>query len=152
MIIVEDMMTARVITLSRFNTLADARDTMRMNKIRHIPIVDDENELIGIVSHSNILENGNSSQQYASSKELESIESGILLADIMTTNITTISPELNVAYAAQLVYHKKIGCLPVVNSRRQLVGIITDHDFVAITIQLLEMMEQNEPLELDETD
>lgn len=149
MIIVEDMMTPKPITLSRFNNLADARNLMREHNIRHIPIVEGNNELVGLISHRNVLENASSSQIYTSQDKLNEIESGILLSDIMKTNLTTIPPDLNIAYAVQLVYYKKIGCLPVVNSKRQLVGIITEHDFVAMTIHLMELMAQYEPLELE---
>jgi len=146
MITVQEMMTANPFTLSRYNSLSDARSLMDEKKIRHIPIVDDEHQLIGLITHRDILSRGTPSQKHADKDELNKIESGIILADIMTTKIISITSNLQITNAAQLIYNKKIGCLPVTNYKNKLVGIITDHDFVAITIQLLDIMEQEEPL------
>ena len=148
MITVKEMMTSNPITLSRFNSLHDARKLMEEKGFRHIPIVDDE-ELVGLVSQRNIFANGVSSQELMSKEELSKIEAGTLIADIMSTNITTITAKINVADAAHLIFNKKFGCLPVVDNNNHLVGIITDHDFVSMTIQLLDMMHQQEPLEDD---
>jgi CBS-domain-containing membrane protein len=68
----------------------------------------------------------------------------------MTREVTTISPNCSVRQAAELIYQKKYGCLPVIDEQRKLKGIITDHDFVGITIQLLEIMETSEPIEEDD--
>ena len=147
MITVAEMMTPNPITLSRFNSLSDARKLMDEKSIRHIPIVDDEQKLIGLVTNRDILSRGIPSQKHADKEELSNIESGILLADIMTTKLTSITANLGITNAAQLIFTKKVGCLPVTNYKNKLEGIITDHDFVAITIQLLDIMEQGEPLD-----
>ena len=57
----------------------------------------------------------------------------------MTTELTTVTAGNSIIDAAKLIYKTKFGCLPVVDENYRLVGIITDHDFVAITIQLLEV-------------
>jgi len=144
MITVEQVMTANPVSLSQYNSLHDARQLMNERRFRHIPIVDESNNLIGLISHSNVLANGVSSQDYANSDELAKIEQGTLLADIMTKNVTTITSSLSIVDAAQIIYRKKFGCLPVVDTDNKLVGIITDHDFVGFTLQLLDMMEQSE--------
>ena len=147
MITVAEIMTKNPATLSRFNSLSDARKLMAEKRFRHIPIIDENNMLIGLVTQRTVLEHGISSQNFIDSDELAKIEQGTLLADIMTTNLTTISEKLKIGDAATIVHKHKFGCLPVVNENNELVGIITDHDFVEMTIQLLDMMEQSEPLE-----
>jgi len=147
MITVREMMSSDLITLSRFNSLSDARNLMDAKQVRHILIVDDEGQLLGLVSHRDILARGISSQKYAEKEELDKIESGILLSDIMTTKLISVTANLPIANAAKLIFTKKIGCLPVTDYKNKLVGIITDHDFVAITIQLLDIMAQEEPLD-----
>jgi len=146
MLTVEEFMSANPVTLSRYNSLADARKLMDEKGFRHIPIVDDQQYLIGLVSQRNILAHATSSQTFLDRDELAKIESGTLLADIMVSNLTTISPDMNVADAAHLIHKKKFGCLPVVDEENRLKGIITDHDFVAMTLQLLDTMDQSEPL------
>ena len=147
MISVKEMMTTNPFTLSRFDSLSDARSLMDEKNIRHIPIVDEDLKLIGLVTQRDILSRGITSQKHADRDELEKIESGIILADIMTTKIISITTNLQINNAAQLIFSKKIGCLPVTNFQNKLEGIITDHDFVAMTIQLLDIMEQKEPLD-----
>jgi CBS domain-containing protein len=147
MITVEEIMTQNPVTLSRYNSLHDARKLMDEKRFRHIPIVDENKILIGLVTQRNILANGISSQSLIEADELAKIEQGTLLADIMTTDLTTISSKLKISDAAHIIHKHKFGCLPVTNSSDQLVGIITDHDFVEITIQLLDMMDASEPME-----
>lgn len=150
MITIEELMTPKPLTLSQYSSLADARKTMKENRIRHIPVVNEAQELIGLVTQRTVLTHGVSSQTFASDKELADIEAGVLLSDIMTKNLTTITPDCGVREAAQIIHKQKFGCLPVVTDKNKLVGIITDHDFVATTIHLLELMEQSEPIEDDE--
>ena len=146
MISVQEMMTAKPFTLSQYDSLNDARKLMEEKRIRHIPIVDEE-KLVGLITERDILAQGISKQRSVSSEELTNIESGILLADIMTTHVISVHSNLAIANAAHLIYTKKIGCLPVINYKNKLLGIITDHDFVAITIQLLDVMAEEEPLD-----
>lgn len=147
MITVEEIMTKDPVTLSQYNSLHDARKLMREKRFRHIPIVDENKILIGLVTQRNVLEHGISSQSFIEEDELAKIEQGTLLADVMTTNLKTVRPSVRIADAAHLVHKHKFGCLPVTNQSDQLVGIITDHDFVEITIQLLDMMDASEPID-----
>ena len=146
MIIVDDIMTKSPVTLSRLSNLSDARSLMAENRIRHIPIVDESNILIGLVTQRNVLAHGIASQDFLEEETLATIERGTLLKEIMTTDLVTISPTMKIADAAHLIHKHKFGCLPVVNESDQLIGIITDHDFVEITIQLLDMMDAAEPI------
>ena len=150
MVTIQEVMSSKPVTLSRFNSLADARQLMNEKGFRHIPIVGDKGELLGLVSQRDVLSLGSSSQSLVEDEELKKIEAGTLIADIMTTNLKTVLPNLQVEDAAKILHKYKFGCLPVVDKNNILQGIITDHDFVEITIQILEMMRRNEPQEIDE--
>jgi len=150
MITVEDVMTRDPVTLSRFNSLADARKPMNEKRFRHIPIVNEHKELIGLVTQRNVFQHGVSSQTFMDENELSQIETGTLLSDVMTTHLTTVSPTQNIRHAAQLVFKNKFDCLPVIDDDGKLLGIITDHDFVEMTLHLLELMDEKEPIELDD--
>lgn len=68
----------------------------------------------------------------------------------MVKDIATVDERASLRQAALFIEKHKIGCLPVL-SNGQLTGIITDSDFVAVAINLLEQMEESEPLdELEE--
>ncbi len=146
MIIIEDVMTPKPLTLSAFASLADARRLMETNRFRHVPIVDEQGKLVGIVSQRNVLAHSLVDAAKVGEDELRDNETGILLADIMVTEPVTVSPKATVRSAAQQLFDHKIGCLPVVDDQGLLLGIITDSDFVAITIQLLELAEHSEPV------
>ena len=149
MIPLEEVMTVNPKTLSRFHTLADARLLMQQKGFRHLPIVDEEQHLIGLVTQRTVLSHGISSQDIATTEELQAIEKGTLLADIMTTQLATLSPQDNVIAAAHLIHKNKYGCIPLVDSDNKLLGIITDSDFVAISIHLLTLQQESEPEELN---
>ncbi|MGY3570584.1 CBS domain-containing protein [Vibrio paucivorans] len=146
MIKVEDMMTRNPHTLLRSHTLADAKHMMEALDIRHIPVVDADRQLLGIITQRDIL-----SAQESSLQKLPSENSYTLatpLNDVMHTSIMTASPFAGLKESAKYMQKHKVGCLPVVD-KGELVGIITDSDFVSIAINLLELQEDSEPEELE---
>ncbi len=144
MFTVSDMMTNRPYTLLGSNTLQDARTLMETHNIRHIPIVDLNQTLIGLVSQRDLLAAQSSCLEKTLSKNLFTLNSP--LSHIMCENVMSISPHGELKSAALFMQKHKIGCLPVISCGK-LVGIITDSDFVAIAINLLELQEEAEPLE-----
>ena len=77
----------------------------------------------------------------------------IVVADVMVTNVATVSHDASLRQAALFIEKHGIGCLPVLKKDR-LIGIITDSDFVAVAINLLEQIEESEPVdgEFDDVD
>ncbi|ENJ1347833.1 CBS domain-containing protein [Vibrio cholerae] len=131
MIKVEDMMTRHPHTLLRTHTLNDAKHLMEALDIRHVPIVDANKKLLGIVSQG------------------DSLTFETPLFEVMHTDVASVAPQAGLKESAIYMQKHKIGCLPVV-AKDVLVGIITDSDFVTIAINLLELQEESEPDELDE--
>jgi CBS domain-containing protein len=72
----------------------------------------------------------------------------IPIEDVMVRNVVTIAENASLRQAALFLEKYRIGCLPVVTNGK-LVGIITDTDFVAVAINLLEQLEEHEPEEDD---
>ena len=128
---VKDVMTANVTTLKRNEKLTLADDLMNLGRIRHLPVLDDGEELIGIVSQRDLFRGALAQAigygQHARRKLLETL----LVKEVMTTEPTTTTPETPLADAAQVLMEKKIGCLPVV-ANGSLVGILTEADFVKL--------------------
>lgn len=150
MIKVEDMMTRNPHTLERTHTLADAKHTMEALDIRHIPVVDASRQLLGIVTQRDILA-AQESSLHKSALEQEEIQQTPLY-QIMHTSVMNVAPQAGLKESAIYMQKHKVGCLPVV-AKGELVGIITDSDFVTIAINLLELTEEVEPDELEpETD
>lgn len=141
MITIDELMTAKPFTLSANDTIHDARRFMTEHHIRHIPVTDDNNKLLGLVTQRDILEATHAT-------ELESSR-GLQLSEIMITDVSTIYQTTAVRQAALFLRSHKYGCLPVVSKDQKLVGIITDSDFIDIAINLLEQVEITEDVEQD---
>ncbi len=141
MFTVAEVMTANPYTVRRTDTLGDVVNLMTDKHIRHVPVVDDDGALDGLVTHRDIL-----AATGARLRDLRSASetSRIAVADIMNSRVKSTSPETELRAAARFLESHKYGCLPVVDKGR-LVGIITDTDFVGVAINLLEQFEMMDP-------
>ncbi|WP_026958112.1 CBS domain-containing protein [Aliagarivorans taiwanensis] len=145
MITVADIMTSNPHTARPDSSLAEARQLLRSHGFRHLPVTDEQGQLLGIVSERNLLAAQESSQTKMSHEQRTEQELSIDLRQLMVEKVYTVSPQASVEDAARYLEEHKIGCLPVLEDR-QLVGIITDTDFVGVAITLLELMREQEPL------
>ncbi len=143
---IEAIMSTDLITIEPDATLADARSLMQTNKIHHLPVVTDAGELVGLVTLTNVLQGTDSILRQDDSR-IHATE--IRIADIMVKDLATVDERASLRQAALFIEKHKIGCLPVL-ADGQLKGIITDSDFVAVAINLLEQIEDSEPYEAEE--
>lgn len=147
MIKVAEMMSQHPHSLQTSDTLSDAKNLMDIHQIRHVPIVDEENHLLGLVSQRDILAAQDSCLEKITLDSRSPLD--IALGDVMHRQIMTITPRGGLKEAALFMQDHKVGCLPVVENNK-LVGIITDTDFVAIAINLLELQEDSEPEKVEQ--
>ncbi|MDD1784205.1 CBS domain-containing protein [Enterovibrio sp. ZSDZ35] len=148
MLTVIDMMTPAPLTLSIKHTINDAKRLMDSKRIRHVPIVSDDNRLQGLVTQRDVLAAQSSSLEKSLS---DNDPMQATLDRLLDRSLYTVAPTAGLKSAALYMQKHKIGCLPVVQHDK-LVGIITDSDFVAIAITLIELQEEAEPLELEDSD
>ncbi len=141
MLKVKDIMTKDIFTLKETDNLALARSVMNLARIRHIPIVDENMVFIGLLTHRDILGATVSILADLDSQTQEEIDQGIPVMEIMNTRVKTVSPEDSLKDAAALLLEHKYGCLPVIYKGR-LVGIITEADFLNLTINLLDALSE----------
>lgn len=141
---IANIMTDRVFTLTPDNTLDDIKTLMTAHGIRHIPIVNTEKSLLGIVSQRDVLAVEESILTTTKSdKKLTNVvkfAKPLRISEFYKTNVLTVQPDTTVHQAALCLQKHKIGCLPVV-SNNKLVGMVTDTDFVNVAINLMEVME-----------
>ena len=104
MIYVSDLMTSRVFTLRRTDTLQDVRSLMQLAKIRHIPVTEDGDRFVGLLTHRDLLGYAEINRE-----EQEEIESSILVGDIMQTDVRTVAPDTLLREAAEILYRNKYG-------------------------------------------
>ncbi|RLQ23803.1 CBS domain-containing protein [Seongchinamella sediminis] len=147
MLSVAEIMTVEPYTLTPDDSLAQARKLMADHHIRHIPIVSGNGILVGVVSQRDVLAAADSSVlPNQSGREQE--ERYIALSSVMTSPVQTVDEHASLRGTAMHLQQQRLGCLPVTRDD-QLVGIVTDSDFVAVAINLMEQLEQVEPVAED---
>lgn len=144
---IEAIMSTNLITVTPSATLAEARSLMHDHRIHHVPVVEGD-ELVGLITLTNVLAATDSFLRDDSSR-IHANEIGI--KDAMVTDVATVDVNASLRHAALFLERHKIGCLPVLDDDK-LVGIITDTDFVAVAINLLEQLEESEPVDEDYDD
>ena len=145
---IAEVMCTEVLTLEPDDSLHDARQLMAKHHIRHIPIVGDNNRLIGLVSQRDVLAAADSTL-VVSTEVADAQEAYVALSAIMTEQVRTVNENDSLRGAALYLQRHKVGCLPVIAEDQTLIGIITDSDFVGIAINLMEQLEAAEPEEND---
>jgi len=137
---IDEIMTTDLITIPPSENLETARSLMHDNQIHHLPVVEGDAKLVGLLTLTNVLAATDSILRDESNRmRAKDIE----VRDIMVRDLATVDERASLRQAALFLEKHKIGCLPVVTDKR-LRGIVTDTDFVAVAINLLEQMEYEE--------
>lgn len=134
---VRSRMKTELVTLSATETLREAVRLELQRKIRHIPIVDADGKLLGIVTDRDIkraLPSPLTGQ--LAREEYDSVLDETQLQKVMTRDPVSVSPDAALSEAVQIMFEKKIGGLPVVENEK-LVGIFTQTDALALCLELL---------------
>ena len=141
---VEQFMATDLFTVRPEDVLDLAASLMHWRHVRHVPVENDMGELVGLVTHRDLLE------WLALGKLPSSRET--VVRDVMKTDLLTISPSTDTLTALMLMRDRNIGCLPVVNGKK-LIGMITAHDFLTVSAKLLEerLKEMQLPKNVEET-
>lgn len=126
---VEQFMITDLYTVRPEDVIDLAASLMHWRRVRHVPVEDDDGNLVGIISHRDILE----------LLALGRIEktADLTVRDVMRADVITVTPETPTLEALNLMRNKQIGCLPITTDGR-LVGIITAHDFLTVSAKLFE--------------
>jgi CBS domain-containing membrane protein len=126
---VRDIMTKEVVTLGHNDTLRTADDLMRLGRIRHLPIVDGDGLLSGIVTQRDLFHSGLlRALGYGAHAQRKALDS-LAVKEAMRNDVITTSPDAPLAEAAKTMFERKIGCLVVLEGQK-IVGILTESDFV----------------------
>ena len=129
--LVRDIMTRDVVTLGRNETLRTADDVMRLGRIRHLPVVDDDGLLAGIVSQRDLFHGGLiKALGYGTHARGRALDS-LVVKEAMATEVATTTPDASLSQAAKIMLERKVGCLVVVEAQK-IVGILTEADFVKL--------------------
>ena len=134
--IVGEVMSKKLITVSKTDSLKKAQDIMVAKSIRHLPVVAGK-ELLGIITESDIRGAFMGKGTKTSSGKIRPLSPAkTKLSDYMTPDPMVVVPETHIEDAALIIYKYKIGALPVIKHNR-LVGLISIMDILGIFVELM---------------
>ncbi len=124
-------MTSKVITVQAHDTILEAQKKMATHRIRHLPVIDADDRLIGVVTDRDV----RSVLPYDCYKDPDCSEeketaAGLKIEEIMTNDPITISPSDTIQDTLLLIQEKRVGAFPVVNADGKLKGIISVRDLL----------------------
>ena len=123
--LVKDIMSSPVISIKDKETVGKAMELMKSHKIRHLPVIDSCNKLIGIIAERDIL------KVFPRKKNLDKFQFNLLsrtpVTQIMSTDLLIVSSEETVESATSMMEKRDVGCIPVVDGCK-LVGLISEVD------------------------
>ena len=127
------IMHTDLVTVTPDTTLVQARDIIAEKQIKHLLVVDKNEELIGIISDRDLKQSWASPATALSAHELNYLLVKLTVEMIMIKKIITIPPGTTVERAAQIMQETRISALPVVDDKK-LVGIITTTDVMEVLL------------------
>lgn len=119
MISIEKLMTTGVVAVKDSDTLGEAEKLMKVSGIRHLPVSDSRNHVVGIISNRDISAAGPRSKAKR-------------VGAVMNRDVKMVRPEDSARRAVALMLEFKLGSVPVVNEDETLVGIVTETDFLRV--------------------
>ena len=128
--LVEDVMSRSVITLTAEQTLRDAIDLLRSKRIRQLPVVEGS-RLIGIITDRDLKRAAPSLLSGVQHDEYDRLLDSARVSQFMTREPMTVPPEMGLKAVVAIFIERKIGALPVVADGR-LVGIISQIDVLRV--------------------
>lgn len=129
---VRDVMTNDVVTVNRTDKLTVADDVMRLGRIRHMPVVDEEGELCGLVTQRDLFHSALLRALGYGTRAKEQALDAFFVKDAMVAPVKSVSPDAPLSEAASRMQREKIGCLVVVDDEGRIAGILTEGDFLKL--------------------
>ena len=125
---IKSLMVSHPITVTIQSTVHKAIELMKINSIRHLPVVDGQKRLRGLLTLADLKQ-----------ALIPSMLGDLTLSDMMIKSPLTVAPNDDIEIAAQLIYKHKISGLPVTQQHR-LVGIITESDILRAFIDMMGLL------------
>lgn len=107
---------------------------MAVNEIRHLPVVDTERKLVGLLSDRDVMRS-----------MIEHRGRSVTVGEVMSRSVKTVPPEMSAVDAVELMLRAKCHALPVVDAQHQVLGIITSTDFLELAHRALSGIDVNRP-------
>ncbi|MCL2319129.1 MAG: CBS and ACT domain-containing protein [Treponema sp.] len=125
--LISRVMTKNPIYIQPDMTINEVRSLMDKEKVGHLPVLNKNNELVGLMTRKDLLKAGPSAATSLDMYEISYLLSKITVKDVMEKAVVTVGEDEVVEEAARIMADNGIGCLPVMRGKL-LVGLITDTD------------------------
>lgn len=133
---VSAFMEREVVSLTESDTLRSAVELVLARRVRHIPVVDGDGAVIGILTDRDVKRALPTVLLETSEENYQRLLDETLVTRVMTRDPLTVAPDTPLGEAVRIMVEKSVGGLPVVEGRR-LVGIITQTDALRVLLRLL---------------
>jgi acetoin utilization protein AcuB len=134
--LVKDQMTPNPISGHPEMPVVEAQQKMQKNNIRHLPVLDDDQKLVGLITQRSLMQAVPPDLSKFSPFVVNYVLSKIKVRNIMVKDVVIIEEDVAIEEAARVMADRKIGCLPVMR-QGELVGIISDNDLFNLMVGLL---------------
>ncbi|WP_096189758.1 acetoin utilization AcuB family protein [Evansella halocellulosilytica] len=141
--VIEEIMKKTVITAKKETSIQSAVTMMQENRIRHLPVINDDYEIVGIISDRDLKEASPSKLQ-KNKNDLDELP----ISELMIKDVLTALPSDFVEEAANTMIEQQISCLPVEEDGK-LIGIITETDLLKTLVKLTGANQPTSRLEVE---
>lgn len=139
---IAELMTADPLCVLRSDSLKDAHDLMREKNVRHIPVIDANGELAGMLTQKIMIAKVMGLMAQYGAAALERKEKQVLVSELMATDFAAVTAEQPLTEVVDYFVSNRHGCLPVVGNDNKITGILTSSDFVRLAARLLKTSAQ----------
>jgi CBS domain-containing protein len=134
---VEEFMNTDLFTVQKDDLVDLVAEMMNWQKLRYMPVEDTTGHLVGLITSRLLL------RHYSKHSTLSGSGEPLTVKEVMIKNPLTVTSKTSIMEAMRIMREKKIGCLPVVQGEtNELIGIITEMDFLRVTARLMERLEE----------
>ncbi|HSO37361.1 MAG TPA: CBS domain-containing protein [Labilithrix sp.] len=145
---VRDVMNRHVATVHASHSMPLVATIMELERVRHVPVIDDDQRVVGLITHRDILAAQLRARNAEPGEGPVALDLAVPVSRVMRTDVWTIQSGALAASAARLLRDHRFGCLPVVDDGK-LVGMVTESDLLVLVTEGLELSAPPRPLKVE---
>lgn len=133
-LLVSEVMTTNLRTVYEDEAMNSADWDMAVNEVRHLPVVDSERRLVGLLSDRDVMRS-----------MIEHRGRSVTVGEVMSRAVKTVPPDMSAVDAVELMLRAKCHALPVVDAQHHVLGIVTSTDFLELAHRALSGLDVTQP-------
>jgi acetoin utilization protein AcuB len=126
------IMKTAVVSIGMDATLAAALELCAEQRIRHLPVVDEEGRLAGILTDRDIRYHLSPRLGTLSENNLDRASTQRRVHMVMSRQVIVGTADMTVAVGARLMMRHRLGCIPIVDAETKIIGLVTTTDYLLL--------------------